>query len=224
MVMFGRMVDAAALTVLGTGALYLFYLNAGFGVWASAGLAFVGMALLRAAWVRRPWRGRVTRGQGEAAVDAIARMPEDAAREVVGRLTGTGDAALVLKPASARLSPAELFALWRAHMGEALLTVAATCPADPDALALLDTLAMPRVTLLDRAALAEAARKADLHIPDAPPKPVKRRVPVPRAAALHALPLLALYRLNRNPLGLAAAVLIVAGAVWKGERGRGAGR
>ena len=38
----------AALTVLGTGALYLFYLNAGFGVWASAGLAFVGMALIPA--------------------------------------------------------------------------------------------------------------------------------------------------------------------------------
>jgi len=164
--MTGRLIDRLALSLLGTGAAYLLFLNAGYGIAASALLAFAAACLVRAAIRLRPRRHTATPQQASQALDRILDLPDDAAREALLEITRTDgtvapDAfvALLRHPTS-RLDVGEIYALWRAHRGEERLYVACTCPASDEASRCARQLAHPALTLLDRSALLRRIRSS----------------------------------------------------------------
>lgn len=221
-------IDRAALTALGAAGFYLVFLRAGTGIPAGALLAFVATALARRLLSRLPRRYVATRAQAEAALWAIARMPDGEAGAALRALTGREDLLCALRPADARLSPGEVFALWRARRDSEGLAIAATCPAEAGAASLAGELG---VALIDGPALVKRIRQTGLYVPpDAPkPRPFARLSRAARAllhrpptlrAALYGASLLAMYWITGLPLYLAfsMAVLFVTGA--RGLRSR----
>lgn len=220
--MLGKMIDRLALTALGAAGLYCFYLYSGFGVPLSGVLAFVSVALIKYLIERRPRRARATAAQAEAALKAIAMLPEAEALAALRRLTGRAAFCPLIRHPDASVSAGELFALWRAHMGEGELAIVATCAIEPEAKALAGELQNPRVVIADRKALVKVIRASGWHVPEAPrPEPLHRRMGkwlarLPRAArvqtALYGVSMLGMYLLTGRALCLAAGLGLI-GAV-----------
>ena len=222
MTVTGKAIDRWALTALCAVGVYLFYLNAGLAIPVSAVLGFATVALLRYLWERRPGRGRVTSGQARAALTRIAMMDEAEAVEALAALTGASDFIPVLRRPDATLSADGLFDLWRAHRGEATMTVVATCRAAPEAVALAGTLTAPTCVLIDRSALMKAIRATGRYVPPAaPPEPFGRRLrraaaklkrPASLRVALYGLSLLGMYLLTGRAPYLFCGLLLVGAA------------
>lgn len=220
--MIGRWIDRIALTALGAAGFYLFYLNAGFGVPLSVATAFASTTLAVYLYRFRPWRNRVTSAQARGALTAIAMLPEDGCLRALQGLTGRTDILPVVKHPEAALSAGEVFALWRAHMGDAQLVLAATCPAEPEALALAETLAGPKCEIIDSAALLRAIRQKGWSVPENPPRvSLRRRLqrawarlerPLPTKALPYGLSLWGMYLLTGKTLCLLCALLLIGAA------------
>ena len=231
--MSGRVIDRAVLTVLGSAALYLYFLNAGFGIPLSCLMAFAAASLARWLIRRRPRRYRWTAAQAGAAVDAIARMPDEEAAAALHALLDPAHppSCHVLIPlprhASAAVTQGDVFALWRAHRGEERLLIAATCPAAQAATDLAATLSAPSVAIADRKTLVRVIRRTGQFVPpEVPRTPIRHRLR--RAAAtlvgrrarpstfLYGLGLLATYLLMGKPACLFAGMLVLAcaGTSW----------
>ena len=217
--MIGRWIDRAALTILGVTGLYLFFLNAGFSIPLSAVLAFACAALERYVYRYRPWRDRVTMDRARAGLDAIARMPEVEALTALRRLTDHDEILPLLRHPKGNLPAGEVFGLWRTHLGEDALTIAATCPAAPEATALAETLTGPKVTLIDSSVLIKAIRRTGLYAPPEPePEPLRHRLrrflrrfdrPASPRALLYGISLLGMYLLTGHfPCMLGALAVI----------------
>lgn len=229
----GRSIDRAALTAIGAAGFYLFFLNAGASIPFSCALAFACMAIARFLAKRRPRRDAATAAQAEAALSAVARMPDgeaDAALERLARARYPGSKARVaafLRPPEGTLTADDVFAAWREHRGEAELVVVATCRAAPSAVRCAGALAGPVVRLADAGALLPVIRRTGLFVPPGAP----RRSPagrVRRALAalaarrasprmlLYGLSLLGMYLLLGRAAYLFAAMgtLFAAGALW----------
>lgn len=224
--MLGRWIDKITLTLLGAAGMYLLFLNAGFGIPMSAGLAFAGMALARMLYHSRPWRSRVTPEQTHSALTAIATLPEDEARTALKRLTGRANIVPLLRYPDAHLSAGEVFAQWRDHMGSETLTLVATCPAEPEAVALVETLKDPTCEIIDSAALTKTIRATGLYIPkDAPRVSLRQRIrrarsrlhrPASFRSMLYGVSLLGMYLLTGRTLCLLCGLILVGvnGAGW----------
>lgn len=170
----GKWIDRAALTALIASTLYVFFLNAGFGIPLSCLSAFAGMCLGRYIWGRRPRRHRVSAAQAEAALSAIADMDAVEGKRALKRLArrdleGGSFIALQRHP-SDRVTAADLFDLHKAHRGEDRLVVAATCPIDPAAVDYVRSCNGPGMTLLDSSALCRAIRKTGLYATEETPE------------------------------------------------------
>ena len=218
--MIGRGIDRVALAALGAAGLYLFFLNAGFGIPLSASLCFSGMALIGYLYRFRPWRGRVSAARARAALHAIALLPEEEAIQALKRLTGRDDFVPIIKHPDGALSAQDVFSLWRAHMGEEMLVLVATCPAEPGAAALAETLEGPKCIVINSSDLMKAIRATGLYVPEKKPRvPLRRRFRhalshFGRAnrsgAILYGASLLGLYLLTGRGLYLACALLLIA--------------
>lgn len=204
--MIGRWIDRAALMALGATALYLFFLNAGAGIPLSMASAFICAALGRYLYRYRPWRDRVTMNRARAGLHAIARMTDDEATAALRRLTGREDVLPMLRHPYEKLPAGAVFGLWRAHLGEEALTIVTTCPAAPEAIALVETLTGPKVTLIDSPVLIKAIRRTGLYAPPEPkPEPLRQRLrrflrrfdrPASPRALLYGLSLMGMYLLT----------------------------
>ncbi len=215
--MIGRMIDRAALTLLLTAGLYLFLLNAGFGIPMSCALTFVLAALARHLYRRRPWARRVSVARAEAGLMAVALMKEDEARAALRRLTGLDDAVFLIRHPEDALSLNALYALWR-DSGDGA-TIVATCGVVDAAARFAKARGM---TIVDRGGLVRRIRKTGLCAASEPAAvPVPRRLrrlwdgirPRPRMIA-YGLSLMGMYLVTGQALCLICAlgVLAVAGA------------
>ena len=209
--MTGRWIDKMALTTLSAAGLYLLFLNAGFGIPLSAALSFMGILLLRYLHRFRPWRSRVTASQARAALTAIAMLPEAEALQALQRLTGKTGLTPLLKYPDTTLSIGEVFTLWRAHRSDKSLTLVSTCPAEPEAVALSETLNGPECVIIDSRALIKAIRATGLYVPQNPPRRHIRRVlpHVSPKAGLYGASLLLMYLLTGQTLCLACAIMLM---------------
>lgn len=227
--MLGKRIDRAALTALGATGYYAAFMGAGAGIPLSGALAFGAMALTRRLILKRPGRSPVSRARAEAAVQAIARMPGDAAFSALRTLAGREDACCALRYPEAALTAGEVYRLWRQQRRPAHMTLVATCPADAGAREAARSLG---VELIDRRALTRRVQQTGFYLPPEPaPVSLSARLrglwlkivdrPAKPRAVLTALGLIALYRLTGGPLCLltALALLLVTGVRW--IRGRG---
>lgn len=219
-----RLIDQIAVTSLGATALYLFFLNAWGSIPLAAALAFVCTALARKLAGARPRRRA-----------SLARI-----REELARLSGLGDAEAqaalaalvrsrwpgedfdlvpVLKHPEATLTAGDLLNAWKANRDAARLVVAATCPAEPRALAYARELRAPAVAVVDSRALARLLRKSLPPDAPAPRAPLRQRLKrlalrvgtgrVSPRGALAALAMLALYLRGAGPLYLFGALAVL---------------
>ena len=220
----GRRVDHIVIGALATAGLYLFFLNAWGSVPLAVALAFVGAAAGGRALRRRP--GRASLGRVRAELLRLAGLEDDRAQAeltalVRWRWPGEDFAlAPVLKHPEATLTAGDLLNAWKANREAARLVVAATCPAEPRALAFARQLSGPAVAVVDSRALARILRRT--LPPDGVPHrkwrslsrlattflPAGRRVS-PKNAMLAAA-LLFLYLRGASPLYLFASLALLA--------------
>lgn len=159
----GIYIDRIVLGALGTAGLYLFFLNAWGSIPLAAILAFVGVAAGRRALARRP--GRASLGRVRAEVMHLAGLSEAQAQAELASLVRWRwpgeDFALapVLKHPEATLTSGDLLNAWKANRNAARLVVAATCPAEPRALAFARQLSDPAVAVVDSRALSRILRR-----------------------------------------------------------------
>ena len=170
--MIGKWIDRAALTALGAAGFYLFFLNAGLGIYASCALAFVCMVLLRQVIRGIPVKRRVSKARAEAALMSIAMMGEDEAREALVRLTGQEDIIPVLKHPEGAYTVDMMYELWRKHGDVARVVV--TCTAEGKA----REFAKERgIELIDREKLIKRIQRTGLYVhPDAPGPSLRSRL------------------------------------------------
>ena len=220
--MIGRLIDKAALTLLLTAGLYLFFLNAGLGIPISFALTLVCMALGRYLYKKRPGARRISPAQAEAALMAVAMMGEEEARDALRTLTGLHDAVFLIRHPESTLSLDALYALWRGAGDGA--TVVLTCGVDAAAARFAKA---RRLEIIDRGALIKRIRKTGLCVPEEPlATPVARRLrrlwdgirPRPRMLA-YALSLIAMYLATGRALCLICALGVMAVAGAKGIEG-----
>lgn len=220
----GQCIDRLVLTALGAAGLYALFLGAGIPIPVSCLLAFGGTALARRLIERRPRRYRATRAQAEAAVLAIALMPEAQAEAALRELTGQPQALCALRHPGCRWRLDDMYALWRASgdgQGRALIV---TCPAEPDAARAAKGWGY---ALTDSRALEKLVRQTGRYVPpEVPSAAMRQRLqaavrnlidrPPRLRAALYGLSLLAMYVLTGGPLYLPAAmaVLFITGTRW----------
>lgn len=221
----GKTIDRAALTLLSTAALYLFFLNAWQSIPLACLLAFVGCLSLSCAVKRRPVRTRLNLVQAERQLYRAACLPAEEARALLEPLARAAlpgverDFRLVLRHPDAALSANDVFSLWKESRGRESLILAATCPADARALTCAEELRDPRVDVLDRRRLVRLLRDHPLPLPEehAPPRPLKARLrgaarrlmeepPRPRQLLL-AAGLMAGWLLGGSPLYLILSLL-----------------
>ena len=160
----GKWIDRGVLFLLGTAALYLFFLNAWRSIPLACAATFVCDALLRRIVVRRPPRKQLTRRQAEAELQRISRLSDDEALAILGPLLKRRypgeEYRLVpaLKHPEASLSGGDILALWKANRDAARVAVAATCCCDPRAALYARELHDPQVAVMDRRQLARILR------------------------------------------------------------------
>lgn len=170
--MIGKTIDRAALTLLGTMGLYLYFLNAGIGIAGSCALAFVCASLARYALRHRPRRRKITLKQAEAALDSIAMMGEDEAGMALRTLAGREDALMLIRHPEGTFTLNELFETWRERGDGAAFVV--TCAAEAGAAQFAKARGM---TLMDKSALLKRIRATGLYVPrEAPSVPFSRRL------------------------------------------------
>jgi len=180
--MAGRIIDRAALSLLGTSAAYLLFLNAGLSIGASAVLAFACACLARAAIVMRPRRFAASASQAEAALAHILAQPDPAAKAALvdlARAAGAAESSRIvplLLSSGDLLDVRDVWRLWRRCRGDARLTIAVPCPATREAAACAAGLRDPVVVLLDRERLMRAVRRTGRYVPAgaAGPPPLRR--------------------------------------------------
>lgn len=163
--MLGRLIDHAALTVLGTVGLYLFFLNAGLGIPASCGLTLACAALARYVIVNRPRKERITRTRAEASLLSIAMMDGDAARAALAELSGIDDGIFLIRHPEGTVTVDEVFAIWRERGdGTAIVT---TCKVDDAAKSFAKA---SNMTVMDRDWLIRAIRRTSRYAVEEPPR------------------------------------------------------
>lgn len=215
--MIGRMIDKAALAVLLTSGLYLFFLNAGFGIPISCALTLVCAALMRYIYRRRPGARRITVARAEAGLMSVSMMGEEEARDALRTLTGLDDAVFLIRHPEDVLTLNALYTLWRGAGDGA--TVVVTCGVEDDAARFAKA---RKLTLIDRGALVRRIRQTGLFAGEEPTAPaVSQRLrrlwdgirPRPRMIA-YGLSLLGMYMATGQTLCLICAlgVMGVAGA------------
>lgn len=220
----GRIIDRAVFSALAAAGLYLFFLNAWGSVPLAGALAFVGVAAGRKALSRRPRRASLGRVRAEllrlsGLSDAQAQA--ELATLVHWRWPGEDFAlAPVLKHPEATLTSGDLLNAWKANREATRLVVAATCPAEPRALAYARQLEGPAVAVVDSRALSRILRRT--LPPDGEPRRIRR--PLSRVGmaflphgqrvspknAMLAAALLTLYMRGASPLYLFAALALLA--------------
>ena len=225
-VMFGMRVDRAAGGMLAATAFYLLFLNAWRSVPLACALAFFCALLLRHLTLRRPPRRKCAPSQAEAALEAIAALPEGEAAPMLETLVRPRlpDAAFNLVPIlrlpDASLSAADVFHAWKTHRDAQTVVVAATCRADPRALSRARECESPRVIVVDAPVLRRLMRAQGVpeRLVQSSPGPaawlrrVLRRImdrPVRPRSALLALSMLAIYLAMGNPLYLFSSMALL---------------
>ena len=220
----GRWIDRFTLTVLAAVGFYMLFSGAGASGPLSCILAFGCTALARQLIEMRPRRYRATRAQAEAALLAIALMPEAQARAALHELTGQPDALCPLRHPSCRWTLGDMYALWRSEGDGGGRALIVTCPAEPEAARAAKAWGY---TLTDGRALQAILRKTGRFVPpEAPPTAVRLRVekrlrglleqPPRLRTAFYGLSLLIMYLITGAGLYLPAAmaVLFVTAARW----------
>ena len=220
----GKRLDRIVFTALAAAGLYLFFLNAWGSIPLAGALAFLGVCAGRRLLARRPRRASLARVRAEIA--RLAGLPDAQAQSeleaLVRRRWPGEDFALapVLKHPEATLTPGGLLNAWKANREASRLAVAATCPAEPRALAYARQLSDPAVAVVDSRALARILRRT-LPPEDSPRgnrRPLSRirmaflpggRRVSPKNAMLAAA-LLYLYLRGASPLYLFAALALLA--------------
>ena len=159
----GIIIDQIAFSVLAAAGFYLFFLNA----WGSAPLAgvlaFACVAAGRRLVKKRPRRASLARVRAELL--RLAGLPDAQAQAELAALLRWRwpgeDFALapVLKHPEATLTSGDLLNAWKANRDAARLVVAATCPAEPRALAYARQLHDPVVAVVDSRALSRILRR-----------------------------------------------------------------
>ena len=220
--MIGRTIDRAALTLLLTAGLYLFFLNAGLGIPISCALTLLCAALARYLYRRRPGARRISVARAEAGLMAVALMGEDEARSALRMLTGLDDAVFLIRHPEDALSLNELYALWR-DSGDGA-TIVATCGVADAAARFAKARGM---TIIDRGALVKRIRKTGRCVGAQPPAPsLPQRLtrlwdgirPRPRMIA-YGLSLMGMYMVTGHALCLICALGVLAVAGAKGIEG-----
>jgi len=160
----GKYIDRAALMILGTAGLYLFFLNAWHSIPLACAAAFACGALLMRLAGGRPARSRLSTRRAGAELLRIAALPDaEAARELEALIRGRYPAedyavAPLLKHPESTLSCADVLNLWKAHRGMARVAVAATCDCDPRAALYARELRQPALAIVDRRQLTRLIR------------------------------------------------------------------
>ena len=126
----------------------------------------------------------------------------------------------VLKHPEATLASGDLLNAWKANREAARLVVAATCPAEPRALAYARQLRSPTVAVVDSRTLSRLLRKSLPPEAPEPRQPIRQRlrqlaarvatVRVSPKSALLAAAMLMLYLRGAGPLYLFGALLLLA--------------
>ena len=179
--MTGRIVDRAALTLFGTAALYLYFLNAGLSIPLSGLAAFLCACAARWLIRHRPRRYRCDAGQARAALLAIVQREdaEDALRALVAALRPDDPRPVVplVRHPEGTLSAADVLTLWRAHRGGPDFTLAVSCAVDPRARSFAEGLVGPSLQIADARQLAGVIRRTGMYLPEhRPPASVLSRV------------------------------------------------
>lgn len=223
--LLGKIIDLIVFTALGTAGLYLFFLNAWGSIPLAAALAFLCVALVREAYRRRPPRRFASGARVREALMRLAGLPDAQAQEeltglVRARWPGEDFAlAPALKHPEATLSSGDVLNAWKANREAARLVIAATCPAEPRALAYARELQSPAVAVVDSRALSRILRRA-LPAPEPTPRLSLRqrlrrlatRIAASRVTPrgpLMALSLLLLYLRGGSPVCLLAALAML---------------
>ncbi len=227
----GHIIDTVVFSALAAAGFYLFFLNA----WGSAPLAgvlaFACVAAGRRLVKKRPRRASLARVRAELL--RLAGLPDAQAQAELAALLRWRwpgeDFALapVLKHPEATLTSGDLLNAWKANRDAARLAVAATCPAEPRALAYARQLTGPAVAVVDSRALSRILRRtlpaeeprssaaggptiaARLRARFAALSPLLARRVRPKNALLAAA-LLALYLRGASPLYLFSALALLA--------------
>ena len=222
----GGIIDCAVFSALAASGLYLFFLNAWGSIPIAAGLALLCMALGRRLIAARPRRRRASLSRVRSELLRLAGLPDDEAQAaltaLIRRRWPGEDFALapVLKHPEATLTSGDLLNAWKANRDAARLVVAATCPAEPRALAYARELQAPVVAVADSRALSRILRRAlppDSPAPHVPLRHRLRRLAARLSAgrvsprnALLAAAMLALYLRGAGTLYLFGALALLA--------------
>ena len=220
----GKIMDRAVFSALAATGLYLFFLNAWGSVGLAGALAFAGVAVGSRLVGRRPRRASLGRVRAELLrLAGLSDAQATAELTALVRWRWPGEAfalAPVLKHPEATLTSGDLLSAWKANREAARLVVAATCPAEPRALAYARQLEGPAMAVVDSRALSRILRRT------LPPddKPRRIRWPLWRVGmaflprgqrvspknAMLAAALLMLYARGASPLYLFAALALIA--------------
>ena len=224
----GRRIDELAFGGLAAAALYLFFLNAWGSIPLACGMAFACAALLRGLYRAKPPRRAASAARVRGALMRLAGLPDAEAQQALealvrGRWPGEDFTLVpVLKHPESALSAGDILNAWKANRDAARLVVAATCPAEPRALAYAHGLREPAVAVVDSRALGRILRRS--LPPEAPPPRVRLVDRLRRLAArvassrvtprspLLAAALLLYYLRGGSPLCLPAALALLAHA------------
>ena len=220
------LIDKIVLTSLAAAGLYLFFLNAWGSIPLAMALAFACAALGRRLIAARPRRRHASLERVRGELLRLAGLPDAQAQAELTALANARwpgeDFALapVLKHADAPLTSGDLLNASKPTREAARLVVAATCPAEPRALAYARQLRSPAVAVVDSRALSRLLRKALPPESTAPRTPVRQRlrrlaarvatVRVSPKNVLLAAAMLMLYLRGAGPLYLFGALLLLA--------------
>lgn len=170
-----HIIDKAALAAISASALYLYFLNAWDNIPLAGVLAFACAALGGVALRALPPRRRMTMAQARQEVLRVASLPDAEAQEALSSLVRTRwpkeefALAPVLKHPEATMSSGDVLNAWKANRDAARLVVAATCPAEPRALAYARELERPAVAVVDSRGLMRMLRRC-LPAPEPAPR------------------------------------------------------
>ncbi|MDO4865580.1 MAG: hypothetical protein Q4C10_03415 [Clostridia bacterium] len=218
--MLGRRIDRAALPLLAAAALYPFFLNAWRSIPLACAATFACVMLIRRL-LGRPRRG-LNRTAARTELLRIAALPDaeaaDVLRELIeARYPGEVFALFpALKHPETSLSSGDVLAAWKANRGAARLVIAATCPCEPRAACYARQLADPEVAVVDSRLLLRLLGRRASPVTEPRAVPLRRRLagwfafaasrPIQPRNLLLAAVMLAVYRLNGNPMYLFAAL------------------
>ena len=233
--MMGRLIDRAALTLLGGTAFYLYYLNAGLSIPLSGLAAFLCACAARWLIRHRPRRYRCDARQAREALLAIVKREdaEDALRALAAALRPDDPrpVAPLIRHPEGTLSADDLLSLWRSHRGEGDFTLVVSCAVDRQARSFAEGLEGPSLRIVDARQIMGVIRRTGMYLPkDAPPASVTRRVrqslntllakpPSPRAM-MFGLALMISYLVMGKVSCLAAGLCLLglAGVQWIASR------